>query len=117
VLLTQLLDTLRDEASISKPAIGKASPLWHNIVYISYLVEEIIFGSHPRESILDSSSHSELGRDFSGQPLFKWVHDQGYLLYNFGSNDKSLWAEWDILESMFSVIAVLYPEKTLKNLS
>ena len=118
MLLTQLLGSLKEEAVKSRPTIGKhsTSPVWHNIVYISYLVEELIFGSHSKESTLDVP-HSELGRDFSGQPLFKWIHDQDYLMYYFGSNEKSLWAEWDILEAMFNLIDSLYPERTMKGLN
>jgi hypothetical protein len=73
----------------------------------------MILGSHPKEAIIEGI-HSELGRDFSGQPLFKWIHDEGYLLYYNGSNEKSLWAEWDILESIFGTIDSLYPDKTTK---
>ena len=39
------------------------------------------------------------------------------MLYYFGSNEKSLWAEWDLLESIFQTVDCLYPEWTLKPLS
>lgn len=58
----------------------------------------------------------ESSRDFKGQSLFKWVNDEGYLLYYYGSNEKSLWAEWDIIESLFNSIDCLYPEWSLKAL-
>jgi hypothetical protein len=49
--------------------------------------------------------------------LFKWIHDEGYLLYYNGSNEKSLWAEWELLETLFGAIDQIYPEWTLKALS
>jgi hypothetical protein len=86
-------------------------------VYISHLIEEMILASHGKDLPPEGSTPSELGRDFNGQPLFKWIHDEGYLLYYFGSNEKSLWAEWDLLESIFQTVDSLYPEWTLKALS
>lgn len=101
-----MISSLRDEASRKKPLIGKnsTSPIWHNLIYISYLVEELILASHTKEINVNSETATHIRRDFNGQPLMKWIHDEGYLLYYFGSNDKSLWADWDLLEAMFQVI-------------
>ena len=38
-------------------------------------------------------------------------------MYYNGSNEKSLWAEWDVLEALFSAIDNIYPDWTVKTLS
>ena len=120
MLLTKLITSLRDEVSNAKYSMGKAgtSPVWHNLVYISYMVEELIFGSHNREILQhQEGAYLDHSRDFKGQPLFKWIHDEGYLLYYDGSNEKSLWAEWSILEALFTTIDAIYPDWCIKSLA
>ncbi len=70
----------------------------------------MIFASHAKE-VPEAPDYS---RDFNGHPMLKWIHDEGYLLYYYGSNDKSLWAEWDVLESLFSTLEHLYSERVQK---
>ena len=56
------------------------------------------------KEIQASDLNADVEMDLNGQPLLKWIHDEGYLLYYHGSNEKSLWAEWDILEALFGAI-------------
>jgi hypothetical protein len=76
----------------------------------------MILGSHMKE-IQGNDSVLDIDMDLNGQPLLKWIHDEGYLLYYNGSNEKSLWAEWDVLEALFSAIDNIYPDWTIKTLS
>lgn len=75
----------------------------------------MILASHAKEINVANEDSNDFARDFNGEPLFKWIHEEGYLLYYFGSNEKSLWAEWDLLESIFSTIDSLYPDFTVKS--
>ena len=110
MLLTQLIGALKEEVLKSKHS-AKVFPAWHNFIYIAYMVEELVLGS-----VKEITSRAR-ERDFKGQPLFKWVHDEGYLLYYYGSNEKSLWAEWSMLESLFTTVDAIYPEWCLKVLA
>ena len=67
-------------------------------------------GSHSKE--FSEYNSNDPSRDVNAH-LFKWVQ-QDYLLYNHGSNDKSLWAEWDLLESVFAVLENIYPDHIMK---
>ena len=89
MLLTQLVAALKEE-------VVKEGPAWHNLIYIAYMVEELILCSHAKE----------VGDDSKG--LLTWV--EPYLLYYFGSNEKSLWAEWGLLEGLFTTFEAIYPE-------
>lgn len=115
VLITSLISSLKDEISRQKPKTTGISPTWQNLLYISYLVEEMILGSHMKET--QGNNDLDIDMDLNGQPLLKWIQDEGYLLYYNGSNEKSLWAEWDVLEALFSAIDNIYPEWTIKTLS
>lgn len=59
VLLTQLIGALREEVAKSRHT-GKGSPAWHNLIYIAYMVEELVLGSVKE---LTSSAGE---RDFKG---------------------------------------------------
>ena len=67
----------------------------------------MILGSHMKET--QANNDLDIDMDLNGQPLLKWIQDEGYLLYYNGSNEKSLWAEWDVLEALFSAIDNIYP--------
>ena len=47
--------------------------------------------------------------------MLKWIQ-KDYLLYLNGSNEKSLWAEWDLLEILFETLDVIYPESFFSRL-
>lgn len=75
------------------------------MIYTIFLVEELIFSSH-QKSI--SPECGDAIRDVNVS-LFKWI-SLDYLCYYMGSNERSLWAEWDLLENIFNIIENIYPE-------
>jgi hypothetical protein len=55
-----------------------------------------------------SGDNFESNRDVNVS-LLRWIQ-KDYLLYYNGSNEKSLWAEWEIIEQVFGIIDSIYPE-------
>jgi hypothetical protein len=64
-----LINSLRDEIVRNRSPI-KSSPAWHNLVYISYMAGELIFGSHGNRDLLSliesGGDQLESSRDFKG---------------------------------------------------
>lgn len=68
----------------------------------------MVLASHQKDIIGDLNA--DVGREYN-LSLFKWV-SRDYFLYYYGSNEKSLWADWDIIDSVFTTMDSFYPEWT-----
>lgn len=73
----------------------------------------MILGSHHKD--IHGSDGSEPYGEYNTQ-LFKWIQKE-YLLYYYGSNESSLWAEWDMIEQVFQILDIIFPEWTMKQVS
>jgi len=82
--------------------------VWKNVVHLAILIEELSLSSHDKQKV--SQSFSPFEDVNSG--LLNWV-SKDYLLYSFGSNEKLLWQEWEVTESLFKILDLVFPPSLL----
>ena len=110
VLLTQLLNSLRDETRHLRSGFKISNSVHRNLVHITLQVEELIFSSHGKKIDLstystDIKNHSEVN-----ESLFRWVQ-RDFLMYSSGSAEsQQLWAEWDLVEALLTQLNQLFAE-------
>ena len=111
VLLTQLINSLRDETRHLRSGFKISNSVHRNLVHITLQIEELILSSQCKK--IDMSTYSTEMRNHSevNESLFRWVQ-RDFLLYLSGSADShQLWAEWDLVEALLTQLNQLFPEQ------